>query len=121
MDGTYNKVRFVAKADYPNGYMNVAIEALPGRSVQGTITRFAHALDEATKTMLAEIDLETDRLAQLSDPVAKSHGAGNLTRTLRQWQGACLSKRLVRAARAQTAALPMFSRRSSQEMVWLPQ
>jgi len=27
MDGTYNKVRFVAKADYPNGYMNVAIEA----------------------------------------------------------------------------------------------
>jgi hypothetical protein len=27
VDGTYNKVRFVAKADYPNGYMNVAIEA----------------------------------------------------------------------------------------------
>jgi hypothetical protein len=27
VDGTYNKVRFVAKADYPNGYMNVAIQA----------------------------------------------------------------------------------------------
>src|SRR2546426_10243679 len=29
VDGTYNKVRFVANADYPNGYMNVAIEARP--------------------------------------------------------------------------------------------
>lgn len=29
VDGTNNKVHFVAKADYPNGYINVAIEARP--------------------------------------------------------------------------------------------
>ena len=29
VDGTNNKVRFVAKADYPNGYINVAVEARP--------------------------------------------------------------------------------------------
>jgi membrane fusion protein (multidrug efflux system) len=36
----------------------VSVEALPGRSFQGGVTRFAQALDDATKTMLAEIDLE---------------------------------------------------------------
>ena len=29
VDGTYNKVRFVANADYPNGILNVAIESRP--------------------------------------------------------------------------------------------
>jgi len=29
VDGTYNKVRFVANADYPNGILNVAIEGRP--------------------------------------------------------------------------------------------
>jgi hypothetical protein len=29
VDGTYNKVRFVANADYPNGILNVTIESRP--------------------------------------------------------------------------------------------
>jgi membrane fusion protein (multidrug efflux system) len=33
------------------------IDALPGKSFEGKVTRFTYALDEATKTMLAEIEL----------------------------------------------------------------
>lgn len=35
----------------------VSVEELPGQSFEGTVTRFAQALDDATKTMLAEIEL----------------------------------------------------------------
>jgi membrane fusion protein (multidrug efflux system) len=35
----------------------VTVEELPGRPFPGTVTRFAHALDQATKTMLAEIEI----------------------------------------------------------------
>src|ERR1035438_10101589 len=33
------------------------VEELPGRSFPATVTRFAHALNEATKTMLTEIEM----------------------------------------------------------------
>jgi RND family efflux transporter MFP subunit len=36
----------------------LSIEELPGRVIPGSVTRFAHALDPATKTMLAEIELD---------------------------------------------------------------
>jgi membrane fusion protein (multidrug efflux system) len=36
----------------------VMVEELPGRKYEGTVTRFAHALDDSTKTMLTEIDLD---------------------------------------------------------------
>lgn len=35
----------------------VSVEELPGRAFQGSVTRFAHALDPATKTMLTEIEM----------------------------------------------------------------
>ncbi len=35
----------------------VSLDELPGRAFPGTVTRFAHALDPATKTMVAEIEL----------------------------------------------------------------
>ena len=38
VDGTYNKVHFVAKADYPNGYINVTIQALPLGQSQPILT-----------------------------------------------------------------------------------
>lgn len=38
VDGTYNKVGWVAKADYPNGYINVAIEARPLGESQPVLT-----------------------------------------------------------------------------------
>jgi membrane fusion protein (multidrug efflux system) len=37
--------------------VKVAVEELKESPFQGTVTRFSHALDEATKTMLAEIEL----------------------------------------------------------------
>ena len=37
--------------------VKVSVDAIPGRSFDGKVTRFAYALDEATKTMLAEIEL----------------------------------------------------------------
>jgi RND family efflux transporter MFP subunit len=37
--------------------VKVTVEELRGRVFTGTVTRFAHALDEATKTMLTEIEL----------------------------------------------------------------
>ena len=47
------EVAFI-KAGLP---VKVVADSLPGRAFDGTITRFAQALDEATKTMLAEIEL----------------------------------------------------------------
>jgi membrane fusion protein (multidrug efflux system) len=38
----------------------VLVEELPGRNFKGSVTRFAHALNEATKTMLTEIELENE-------------------------------------------------------------
>ncbi len=35
----------------------VGVEELPEKTFQGSVTRFAHALDPSTKTMLAEIEL----------------------------------------------------------------
>ena len=40
----------------------IAIESLPGKNFEGKITRFSYALDDATKTMLAEIELENPKL-----------------------------------------------------------
>jgi membrane fusion protein (multidrug efflux system) len=36
----------------------VQAEGLPGRAFEGSVTRFSQALDDASKTMLVEIDLE---------------------------------------------------------------
>lgn len=36
---------------------HVAVEELPDRAFSGSVTRFAYALDEATKTMLTEIEI----------------------------------------------------------------
>jgi RND family efflux transporter MFP subunit len=41
--------------------VKVSIEGLPGRSFEGKVTRFAYALDEATRTMLVEADLPNPR------------------------------------------------------------
>ncbi len=40
---------------------NVFVDELPDRVFEGCITRFSQALDEATRTMLAEIDLPNPR------------------------------------------------------------
>jgi membrane fusion protein (multidrug efflux system) len=52
---------FVPEAEVPfitNGVpVHVTVEELPGRTFSGSVTRFAYALDEATKTMLTEIEL----------------------------------------------------------------
>ena len=60
----YSRVRvqvFVPEPEVPfikNGLpAQVTVEELPGRSFHGTVTRFAHALDETTKTMLTEIEM----------------------------------------------------------------
>jgi membrane fusion protein (multidrug efflux system) len=60
----YSRVRvqvFVPEAEVPfitNGVpVKLTLEELPGRTFPGTVTRFAHALDEATKTMLTEIEM----------------------------------------------------------------
>jgi membrane fusion protein (multidrug efflux system) len=37
--------------------VQVKLEEAPGRAFPGSVTRFAHALDSATKTMLAEIEI----------------------------------------------------------------
>jgi RND family efflux transporter MFP subunit len=42
--------------------VKVSVEGFPGRMFEGTITRFSYALDEATKTMLAEIELPNSKL-----------------------------------------------------------
>jgi membrane fusion protein (multidrug efflux system) len=60
----YSRLRvqvFVPEPEVPfikNGLpARVTVEELPGRTFSGTVTRFAYALDEATKTMLTEIEL----------------------------------------------------------------
>ena len=37
--------------------VEVAVDELPGRAFAGSVTRFAYALDEATKTMTAEAEI----------------------------------------------------------------
>jgi membrane fusion protein, multidrug efflux system len=37
--------------------VKISIDELPGANLTGSVTRFSHSLDDATKTMLAEIDL----------------------------------------------------------------
>jgi membrane fusion protein (multidrug efflux system) len=55
---------FVPEAEVPfirNGLAaTLTVEELPRRTFHGAVTRFAHALDEATKTMLTEIELPND-------------------------------------------------------------
>jgi membrane fusion protein (multidrug efflux system) len=60
----FSRVRvqlFVPEAEVPfirNGLAaTLTVEELPGLTFHGSVTRFAHALDEATKTMLTEIEL----------------------------------------------------------------
>lgn len=48
-----NEVPFI-KSGLP---VRITVEELPGHPFDGVITRFAQALDDATKTMLAEIEL----------------------------------------------------------------
>ena len=42
--------------------VTLTVDGLPGRSFQGSITRFSYSLDDATKTMLAEIELQNPKL-----------------------------------------------------------
>ena len=63
----YRRLRvqvFVPESEVPfirNGTpVQVGAEELGSRVLSGTVTRFAHALDPATKTMLAEIELAND-------------------------------------------------------------
>ncbi|HEV8541037.1 MAG TPA: efflux RND transporter periplasmic adaptor subunit [Verrucomicrobiae bacterium] len=60
----YSRVRvqiFAPESEVPfikNGVpAKIIVEELPGKTFAGSVTRFAHALDPATKTMLAEIEL----------------------------------------------------------------
>ena len=60
----FNRLRvqvFVPENEVPfirNGLpVRVTVEELPGRVFPGSVTRFAYALDEGTKTMLTEIEL----------------------------------------------------------------
>ncbi len=60
----FSRVRvqvYVPEAEVPfirNGVpAKVMVEELPGRTFPGSVTRFAHALDPATKTMLTEIEI----------------------------------------------------------------
>src|SRR5262249_2639911 len=59
----YSRLRvqvFVPEAEVPfvkNGMpAKLALEEFPGRRFSASVTRFAHALDQATKTMLVEIE-----------------------------------------------------------------
>src|SRR6266581_1253205 len=42
--------------------VKMTVDGLPGRSFEGRITRFSYTLDEATKTMLAEVELPNPKL-----------------------------------------------------------
>jgi membrane fusion protein (multidrug efflux system) len=42
--------------------VKLSVEGLPGKSFEGKVTRFSYALDEASKTMLAEIELPNPKL-----------------------------------------------------------
>jgi RND family efflux transporter MFP subunit len=46
-----------------NQPVQVTVDSFPGRAFEGKITRFAYALDETSKTMLAEIELPNPDLA----------------------------------------------------------
>jgi len=50
----------LVKKDLP---VKVTVDELPGRNFDGTITRFAYALDESTKTMATEIEIANPDLA----------------------------------------------------------
>jgi len=50
----------LVKKDLP---VKVTVNELPGRNFGGTITRFAYALDESTKTMATEIEIANPDLA----------------------------------------------------------
>lgn len=50
----------LVKKDLP---VKVTVDELPGRTFEGTITRFSYALDESTKTMATEIDIQNPDLA----------------------------------------------------------
>ncbi len=50
----------LVKKDLP---VKITVDELPGRSFAGTITRFAYALDESTKTMATEIEISNPDLA----------------------------------------------------------
>ncbi len=50
----------LVKKDLP---VKVTVDELPGRAFQGTITRFAYALDESTKTMATEVEISNSDLA----------------------------------------------------------
>ena len=41
---------------------SVSVEGLPGRGFEGKVTRFAYVLDDATKTMLTEVELPNPKL-----------------------------------------------------------
>jgi len=45
-----------------NQPVKFTVEGLPGHNFAGTITRFSYALDEATKTMLAEAELPNTKM-----------------------------------------------------------
>jgi membrane fusion protein (multidrug efflux system) len=60
----FSRVRvqvYVPESEVPfirNGVpVKLTVEELPGKSFAGSVTRFAYALDQATKTMLTEIEL----------------------------------------------------------------
>ena len=64
----FNKVRVQVAVPEPEVPLvakgqpvKVSVEELPGRGFEGTITRFAYALDDATKTMLADAELENPK------------------------------------------------------------
>jgi membrane fusion protein (multidrug efflux system) len=42
--------------------VSVRVDGLPGRAFEGQVTRFAYALEESTKTMLAEVELPNPKL-----------------------------------------------------------
>ena len=42
--------------------IKMTVDGLPGRSFEGKITRFSYTLDEATKTMLSEVELPNPKL-----------------------------------------------------------
>jgi membrane fusion protein (multidrug efflux system) len=42
--------------------VKITVEGLPGRAFNGKVTRFAYALDDETRTMLAEIELPNPKL-----------------------------------------------------------
>jgi len=48
-----SEVRFITKG-LP---VKVAMDEVPGHNIAGTVTRYSHALDEATKTMVTEIEV----------------------------------------------------------------